>query len=153
MGFLLLVLGDILSWTQLSGYSWVWFSKPLYNCAKVLRVSMDNGALSNVWSVMVLEILTWSWTQLMLSFFIAVLFKIISNGSFILYFVWFCLRVEGPWNVFGSRNSWVCDLSINSLVIRVASRSHHSISERFNKVFRTCRFTIFPVNCTSWRSS
>jgi hypothetical protein len=137
----------------LSGYCWVWFSKSFYNCTKVLWMSMDNWALSNIGSVMVLKILTWSWTQLMLSFFIAVLFKIVSDCSFVPDFVWFCLRIEGPRNVFGSWNSWVCDLSVNPLVIRIASRSDHSISEGSYKVFWTSRFTIFPVNGTSWRSS
>lgn len=153
MGFILLILGHVLAWPELRGYSRVWLPESLYYSTEVLRMPMDDWTLSNIWSVVVLKILSRAWTQLMLSVFITILFEVVSNCAFVLDYRWFCLWVECPWNVLCPWNGWVCDFPIDSLVVCVATGGDHSFGECFHKHVGSLGSTIFPVNGSSGWSS
>ena len=150
MSFWLFILRNILSWTKLSGLSWMRFLESFNNCSEILWMSMNNWTLTNIWCMVMFQIASWSWSNFKWILFITILLKIISDRTFILDCFRFILRVKCSWNMFSSWNSWISNTSLNSLFIRITSWTYNFVCECFNKILSTNRFAIFPVYSTSW---
>lgn len=150
MGFLLLILRNVLTRAKLSGDCWMRILESFNNCTEILWMSMNNWTLSDIWSVMMLQIATWSRANLKWIFFIAILLEIISNWPFILYWFWLCLWIKRPRYMFSSWNGRVSNASLNSLFIRITAWSYYFISECFNEILCSNGFAVFPVDRASW---
>ena len=127
-------------------------SKPFNNGSKVLWMSVDNWALADVGRVVVFEVLTGPWAQLMLLLFVTILFKIIFDWyrSIMLFLRWSILWIECPRNMLGSWNCWICDFPVYGLCVVVAARGNNALSKGFSKVIWTCWLAVLPVDGTSW---